>query len=510
MIQLNKLIVSYNYKQINPFIKVEEKVNIRAARSSSNSSFWLIIMAIFFGNFMSILSSTTINVAFPIFMTDFHAEISTVQWLITGFLLATGVVAPTVGYFGDKWSYKRLYVFALSGFTLFSGLCVIAWNIESLIVFRILQGVFSGLIIPTTMTMIYQFIEKDKQAFALSLWSLSSMLAPAFGPTLGGWLTEYFGWRSLFILNLPIGLIAIAVALKCIPFQRISQSKIFDLRGFITVLVSSSSLILAFSQGNSWGWTSGKTLMFLAAGMLALVYFIRRELSVKEPLLNLRVFQKKRYTYSLIVNCIITASLYSGTFLIPIYLQDIQHSTALDTALVLLPGSLVMALLSPVVGKLYTRVGPFWLILSGIMLLVISTWELSHITLVATHLYVAAWMTFRYVGIALAFMPVTNAGMSAIPKENSGHASSVMNWVRQATGALSIGIFSSVLAARSLTHQKELSEGSAAVTQLVKSQGMILGVQDVFMIATIICVLAVPLTFLLRESRKEVRKEVIS
>ncbi|MGH0431967.1 MDR family MFS transporter [Bacillus hominis] len=472
-------------------------------KAVSNSSFWFIILSIFFGNFMSILSSTTINVAFPVFMKDFHAELGTVQWMITGYLLATGVVAPVVGYFGDRWSYKRLYIYALSGFTLFSGLCTIAWNIESLVLFRILQGVFSGLIIPTTLTMIYQFIEKDRQAFAMSLWSLSSMLAPAFGPTLGGWLTELFSWRSLFFLNIPIGLIAIAIAFKCLPFQRPSQSKTFDLPGFITVLISSFCIILAFSEGNGWGWTSWKTLSFLIIGAATLVYFIRRELSLKEPLLNLSVFQTKRFTYSLIINCIITVSLYSGTFLIPIFLQDIQQSTPLDTALVLLPGSLVMALFSPIVGKLYTKTGPFWLILSGIVLLIVSTWELSHITLQATHMYVASWMTIRYVGIALAFMPVMNAGMSAIPKENSGHASSVTNWVRQATGALSIGIFSSLLAARSLTHQKELSGGASVSAQFVRAQGMTLGVQDVFMAATIICVLAIPLTFLLKEGRKK-------
>ncbi|NHN30546.1 MDR family MFS transporter [Paenibacillus agricola] len=474
-----------------------------ASKATANSAFWLIILSIFFGNFMSILSSTTINVAFPIFMKDFHAELGAVQWMITGFLLATGVVAPVVGYFGDRWSYKRLYLFALIGFTLFSGLCTVAWNIESLVLFRILQGVFSGLIIPTTMTMIYQFIEKDRQAFAMSLWSLSSMLAPAFGPTLGGWLTEYWGWRSLFLLNLPIGLTAIAVAFKCLPYQRASQSKTFDLSGFITVLISSTFIILAFSEGNGWGWTSWKTLSLLCIGAATLVYFIRHELSLKEPLLNLSVFQSRRFTYSLIINCVITASLYSGTFLIPVFLQDVQQSTALNTALVLLPGSLVMALFSPIVGRLYSKIGPFGLILSGIILLTISTWELSHITLQATHMYVAVWMTIRYVGIALAFMPVMNAGMSAIPKEKSGHASSVTNWVRQATGALSIGIFSSMLAARSLTHQQELSEGAAASTSLLREQGMTLGVQDVFMAATIICILAIPLTFLLKEKRRK-------
>lgn len=467
---------------------------------AAKTSFWLIILAIFFGNFMAILSTTTINVAFPVFLKDFDASIDTVQWMITGYLLATGVVAPVVGYFGDKWSYKYLYAAALSGFTLFSVLCTTAWSIHSLILFRIIQGVFGGLIIPTTMTMIYQFIAKEKQAFAMSLWSLSSMLAPAFGPTLGGWLTGYFGWQSLFFINLPIGLTAIAVALKCLPYQRQSTGgSSFDLPGFVTVILSSALLILSWSKGNTWGWTSWKTLSLLLVGGAALAYFIRRELSLREPLLNLKVFRQHRFTFSLVINCIITIALYSGTFLIPVFLQDIQQSTPLMTALVLLPGSIVMAVMSPVVGRLYPRVGPFWLILAGVVLLSVSTWELAHITLAVTHARIAVLMAVRNAGIALAFMPVTNAGMSAVPRAITGHASSVTNWVRQATGALSIAVFSSLLASRSVAHQKELADGAAsAAGSLLKAQGMTMGVQDIFLLATVIGLLAIPLTFLLR------------
>ncbi|RLQ96125.1 MDR family MFS transporter [Falsibacillus albus] len=464
---------------------------------SGNRSFWLIILAIFFGNFMAILSTTTINVAFPVFMEDFHAKLSAVQWMMAGFMLATGVIAPTVGFLGDYLSFKRLYIIALSGFTLFSVLCSIAWNIESLITFRIMQGVCSGIIMPTTMTMIYQLIEKEKQAFAMSLWSLSAMLAPAFGPTLGGWMTEYFGWESLFLINLPIGIIAIFVASICIPYYRMNKITVFDASGFITVIISSSSLLLAFSEGNEWGWTSVKTLSFIGLGLLSLIIFIRRELTARHPLLNIRVFKFNRFTFSLIINCIITASLYSGVFLIPIFMQNIQHATALDTALVLLPGSVVMAVSTPIIGKLYDKTGPFWLILCGILLVGFSTFELSHLQMSSSRMYVTSWLTLRYIGIAFAFMPVTNAGMSAIPRENAGHGSSVTNWIRQATGALSIGIFSSILAAKTIQHAKDMRGDMTAI----KEHAMAMAVDDVFLIASMICAIGIPLTFLLRSKK---------
>jgi MFS family permease len=162
-----------------------------------------------------------------------------------------------------------------------------------------------------------------------------------------------------------------------------------------------------------------------------------------------------------------------------------------------------MALCSPVVGKLYNRVGPFWLILCGTLLMLVANWELSHIQLEATMLYATVWMTIRYAGIALAFMPVTNAGMSSIPKEKTGHASSVTNWMRQATGALSIGVFSSILAARTSTHQQELSDGAGTAAQQLKEQSMTLGVQDVFLVATVICVVTIPLIFLLKERKRQ-------
>jgi EmrB/QacA subfamily drug resistance transporter len=467
--------------------------------------FWSIIIAVFFGNFMATLSTTTINVALPVFMTDFQVELNTVQWMMSGFMMATGVIAPIIGFLGDKLSYKRLYLFALVGFTLTSAFCTLAWNMQSLIVFRILQGLCSGIIMPTTMTIIYQVIRKEKQALAIGLWSVSAMLAPAFGPTLGGWLIEYFSWRSLFIMNLPIGILAMIFAQRFIPFYRMSKGIKLDVIGFIAVIIGTSSLLIASSEGHSWGWSSWKSISLFATGVVILVYFIIRTFKISNPLLNLRVFKIQRFTYSLIINCIITISLYAATFLVPIYMQKIQHASTLNTGLIMLPGTLAMALFSLIVGKIYDKVGPFRLILIGIIIMGFATWELSRLNLETGMIFIASWLAIRYVGISLSNMPVTNAGMTAIPAQFTGHASAVTNWIRQGTAALSVSIFSSILSSRTLTHLKDIGTTASNAPNLALSKS----IQEVFIVGTILVLLAIPFTFLLRKQHVEMSNELL-
>ncbi|WP_169090573.1 DHA2 family efflux MFS transporter permease subunit [Paenibacillus sp. PL91] len=470
-------------------------MNVEPSQKTA-SAFWTILIAVFFGNFMASLSTTTINVALPIFMDDFGASLNTVQWMLSGFMMATGIIAPIIGFMGDKWSYKKLYVIALAGFTLASVLCTFAWSIESLIAFRILQGLFSGIIMPTTMTIIYQTIQKSKQAVAVSFWSVSAMLAPALGPTIGGWLAEIYGWKSLFFMNIPIGIIAVIVAAKFIPNYRLSTGIKLDWIGFGAVLVGTSSLLVAFSEAHNWGWAGWQTLGMIAAGILVLAFFVLRTLRVSNPLLNLRVLKIPRFTYGLILNCCITISLYAGTLLVPIFMQNIKGESSFTTGMVMLPGTLAMVLISLAAGKLYSKVGPSRLILVGLVLMGIATWELSHANVATSALFITVWVAIRYMGIGFSNMPVTNAAMSAVPSVNSGHASAVMNWIRQGTSALSISLFSSILSAQTIAH---LGEGNVSETVALS-----FSVQDVFHLGTIIIIVSLPLTLLLRKPKPAV------
>jgi EmrB/QacA subfamily drug resistance transporter len=463
--------------------------------------FWPVMTAIFFGSFLTILSISMINIALPVLMVDFDTSLSTIQWTLTGFMLSLGTIAPLTGYLGDKYGYKRVYLFAIIGFTVFSLLCGFAWSALSLIIFRIIQGMFSGLVLPATMTIIFQVIPKPKQPMAVSLWALSAMLAPAFGPTLSGWLIQYYSWKWLFFINVPIGLVAIVLIIVMIPHYRLSVAKSLDTAGLITVILSSAALLVALSQAHSWGWTSWKVLSLIVFGLLNLALFIWRESKAPEPLLNLRVFKNLRFTLSLITTTIVTISLYSGTFLTPLFLQTVQHVTPLDTGIILLPASLAMAVAMPIIGKLYTRVGPFMLSIPGIVLIVVGTLAISWLSTSTSHFYIIFWMMIRNIGVALTMMPSSNAGMEEIPAVLSGHASAITNWVRNVFGSFAIALFSTLLATHIPTHAADLAKAGAGSEKTITLLAYTMSVNDVYLIATFIAIAALPFTWLVKKQK---------
>ena len=470
--------------------------------------FWSVMFAIFLGVFLGTFNMSAVNIALPIFIQSFNTDLDSVKWILTGFMLATGVACPLAGYLGEKFSYKKLYLFALIGFTIAAILCALSFNIVMLVVFRVVQGLFSGLIIPITMTIIYQVISRKKHAFAISLWSMASMLAPALGPTLSGWLVQYYSWKSIFLVNVPIGIIAIILVTRFIPQYTLSKVNSFDLVGFSTVIILSLSILIAFSEGSIWGWISFKTISLILLGIISLTVFVLRETKTSSPALNIRVFKFTKYTISVIAVSIVTIGLYAGTLLMPLFLQNSQHLSALETGLILLPPSLAMALMMPIVGTLYNRIDPRILITLGISLMAIGSWKMSNLAADTSHSYIIIWMTVRYIGISFSTMPITNSGMSIIPRTLSGHASSINNWLRQVSSSLAIGIFSSILISRIKLHTIALNNSDIA-SSLVQEKAYTMGINDVFLISTIIVLIGLPLSFMLKRNviSKEIKSE---
>lgn len=473
-------------------------------RSHSHSDkFWPIMIALFFGSFFSTLASSTINIALPVLGDQFNAPLDTIQWVMTGFMLAMGTFAPVTGYFGERFSYKRLYIFSLIGFTLASMLCALSTTVIWLITFRILQGVFCGVIVPSAMAVIYQVIPREKQPVAIGLWSASSMLAPAIGPTLSGWILEHVSWHWIFWMNLPIGIVAVIMVQIFMPYYRMNVPKAFDGMGFITVIVSSASLLVALSQSHAWGWTSAKTIGLFAVGFTVLGLFIWRELKAKTPLLNLQVFRSGRYTMALAITSILNISLYSGMMMTPVFLQKVQGISPMDAGLVLFPASLAMAVAMPFVGKMYNRVGPRVLVITGLSLVALGSLPLSWLGVDTPRSYIMWCMVFRSLGIGLTMMPASNYGMEQIEPRLSGHASSINNWTRSALGSFAIAVFTSLMASRSAVHATNLAAGGVQNRTQLELSALTMGIDDVYLIATIIAAAAIPLALFIRRQGKE-------
>jgi MFS family permease len=220
-------------------------------------------------------------------------------------------------------------------------------------------------------------------------------------------------------------------------------------------------------------------------------------------LLNLRVFKNIRFTLALITSTIVTISLYSGTFLTPLFLQNVQNVTPLDTGLILLPASLAMAVAMPIVGKLYSWLGPRALTIPGVVLIVVGTLAISWLSTSTSHLYIIVWMTVRNLGVALTMMPSSNAGMEEIPAALSGHASAITNWVRNVFGSFAIALFSSLLATHTLTHIGELSKAGAGSLKTITMLSFTMSVNDVYLLATFIGLAALPFTFMVGKRKKQ-------
>lgn len=465
-------------------------------------AYWPMMITIFLGAFLVTLSTSTINLALPFLMKSFETNLDTVKWTLTGFMLAMGTMAPIAAYLGEKFSYKRVYLFSIAGFTLASILCIFAWNVESLVVFRIIQGGFSGIITPVTMAMIYQIIPKEKQVSAISLWSTASMLAPAIGPTFSGFLLQYFSWESIFVVNIPIGIIVIIIGLRYIPYFKLNEPKFFDFQGFVCIIIGSLSLLIAFSEGENLGWTSGIIVSSIIIGVISLGLFVRRELSIESPVLDIRVFKYSKYSLSVIIYSFVMISLYAGTLLTPLFLQSVQRLSALDAGVILLPASLAMALAMPIIGRIYNKVDSRILISVGILLMALGSWKMSHLTVSTPHSYIMLWMIARNVGISFGTMPVTYSGMSVLPKVISGHGSSVNNWISRVVSSLSMAIFAALLTSRTTMHVTNLISLQGESKILAQSDGFVLAVNDLFMVSFVIILIALPLCYFLKNRKR--------
>jgi EmrB/QacA subfamily drug resistance transporter len=429
---------------------------------------WPLALAVVtIGAFMSILDISIVNVAIPTMANDFGVSTVDIEWVATAYSLALGVIVPVSGWLGQRFGLGRVYAYAVFAFGVASALCGLAWDLPSEIAFRILQAIPGGILPVITLTMVYRLVPSAKIGIGMAAYGLAMIFAPAIGPTLGGYLVEYHSWRMIFFINVPIGIIGAVLAFTILPKFPKTDTGPFDRWGFVTVAGGLFALLLGLTKGADWGWSGYRVLGLLTASALLLGLFVVIELEVEKPLLDVRVLKIWSFTNCQILVGILSSAFFTVLFYIPLFMQEGQRITPLNTGLAMAPEALAMAVALPVAGLLYMKMGPRWLIVIGMAATAYGTYLLCGITSDMSRTDVMLWTSIRAMGQAFCWVPLLTAGLAEVPSDKLDGASAINNVMQRVAGALGLAGLSTVLSTH--TAQSAADNGALITTNALQS-----------------------------------------
>ena len=424
---------------------------------------WQVVASVIFGTVMVIMDATVVNVALPTLRTVFAssggADIGQVQWVISGFVLAIGIVTPMAGLLADRFGIKRVYVLSLLGFTVTSALCGLAPDLRILIVFRVLQGLAGGSALPLGTALLFSAFPPEERGQAFGVFGIPLVVAPALGPVVGGALVEYASWRDIFFVNVPIGLLGVGIGWWLLREGPRDRRVVIDYIGALLAIAAFGGILYGLANGAPSGvsgpgqaapvsgWTTTPVRVAIGAGLVALVAFIIWELRKRdEALLDVRLFARPTFTIANVIGWISVVGFFGAEFLLPLYLQVLRGLTPLQTGLLLLPLAIASGILSPFIGLLQDKIGPRLLVAAGFGLLILNTWQFSLLTLTESYLTIALLLVVRGVALALVLQPTLLAGLGGIAPAALPRASSLVNASRSIFQSLGVAVLATILA----------------------------------------------------------------
>ena len=432
---------------------------------------WRVLGVVMLGTVMSALDSSIVNVSLPNMMASFGASVDDIEWVVTGYMLGFSTFMPLTAWLRDRVGYKVLYVASLVVFIGGSALCGLAPNLPALVLARVIQAFGGGAITPTGLAMIAEVFPPKERGRALGLWGVGVVVGPAFGPTLGGYLTETLGWRSIFNINLPIGVVGLLAASRVLRSDKphAQPYRGFDLPGFVLLTAFLVSALLGLSNGNREGWTSNYVVACALVSSVSFVLFLAVESIVTERILDLGLFRKPQFTVAMVVTSARSVALYGGIFLLPLFLQDLMGRSEIDTGLLLLPGALVMGLVMLVSGRIADWLGTRVCTILGLLFIAWFMWTYRRLD-VTTSTWAVLYPTLvRGVGLGLLVTPVMTAAINAVPTPKAGMASSMLSLIQQISGSLGIAVLASVLGRRATFHLAVVGQGLDAARPALAS-----------------------------------------
>lgn len=421
----------------------------------------ILLIVMIAGCFFSTLNQTLLNVALSDLMTTFSVAPTTIQWLATGFMLVNGILVPITAFLMKRFSTRQLFISAMLFLLAGSVVAACAVNFGMLLTGRMIQAVGAGIILPLMMTVIVYLFPEERRGAIMGRVGFAIIFAPAIAPTLSGFIIDYLSWRWLFISLIPFIVIIIGLAYKYLMNVNEGAKSKIDLISLLYSTFGFGFLLFGFSSAGSRGWDDAVILTTIGAGLIIIFLFCQRQLSSQDPLLNLSVFRYKMYSMTTIVNVAITIIMYADLILLPMYLQDGRGFSALDAGLLLLPGAIINALLSPVTGKLFDKYGAKLLFIFGLLLIAISMWLVIDLSSTTSYVYILVRTIVLRIGLAFITMPLNTAALNAIPRELASHGSAVNNTIRQLAGAIGTAVIVTVYSLQ-LTDSSVLANESYA------------------------------------------------
>ncbi|MSP36949.1 MAG: DHA2 family efflux MFS transporter permease subunit [Deltaproteobacteria bacterium] len=408
---------------------------------------WSIAITLFLGTLSVGLSVTAVNIAIPTMMSSFGTSLNRIQWVLTGFMITRTVLIPCVGWLGDRLGDRNVFIVSTAIFTAGSLLCSLSWNTESLIFFRIIQGIGAGPLLGVAMAIMFEAFPRNERGLAMGLFMTGWSLGPFLGPILGGYLVEHVHWRAIFYINLPTGLLSIVAGYYILPRTQshAAAAAPLDAFGLVTMIGATIALLLALSLGQEEGWGSRFIVgLFIAAAILT-VLFLLAETRAKQPFLELGYFRNTNFSIANILIFLRVFAFRGASFLVSLFLQKALNYSPTQAGIFLLPGAVITGLWSPLAGSLSDRLGPRVPIVSGFVILFIAVYGLSTMTLWTTVTMIFVFLCLKSFGESSLNAPLNTLALGALPEGRARMGSGIIGMSRGLGEAFGVGVFSFLL-----------------------------------------------------------------
>lgn len=495
---------------------------------------WLIASAVMLATFMEVLDTSVANVSLPHIAGTLSASTEEATWVLTSYLVANAVILPISGWLSSYFGRKRLLITCIIIFTLSSALCGAATSMTMLIAARVLQGIGGGVLQPTAQAVLMESFPFEKRGQAMAVYAMGIIVAPIIGPTLGGWITDNYSWRWIFYINIPVGIAAVLMAAWFIenpPYLKRAKGSRIDYLGFalMTVCLATFQLVLDTGQQNDW-FESKQIVLLSVVSVVSLVAFVIRELTVEEPIVNLRVLANRNFGVGTLLMTVVGGVLYGTTALLPLFLQTLLGYPAVQSGLAVSPRGIGSMASMIIVGRLVGKIDSRLLMTFGFFVLAVSMYMLAGITLDIGMPNIVWPNVINGFAMGFIFVPLTTTATGTLSREQMGNAAGIYSLMRNLGGGLGISAVTTLLARGAQQHQaamvshltpydsafqqrmqqlqgvfgssaEGLQKAYAAVYGVLVRQANLLAFVDNFRLLTFVCLACIPLVFLLRRVR---------